>query len=132
MMAARIAQVQSEGMAPLVEGILQRWFTPEFHALDPAAVDRIRQMLLAAPVEGYAGCCEALRDMDQRGDLPRIDTPTLVIAGTADPSPGIDAARQWAAMIPQALFVELPAAHLSNLGATAPFNAAVLGFLRRA
>lgn len=129
-MTARIVQMQSEGMAPLVEGILQRWFTPEFHARDAAAVDRIRQMLLAAPIEGYVGCCEALRDMDQRADLPRIDTPTLVIAGTADPSPGIDAVRQWAAMIPQALFVELPAAHLSNVGAAVVFNAAVLHFLK--
>jgi 3-oxoadipate enol-lactonase len=131
-MTARIAQVQGEGMAPLVEGILQRWFTPEFHALDPATVDRIRQMLLSAPIEGYAGCCEALRDMDQRDDLPRIATPTLVIAGTGDPSPSIDAARLWAATIPDAMFIELPAAHLSNLGAAAAFNAAVLLFLRGA
>jgi 3-oxoadipate enol-lactonase len=131
-MTARIAQVRTAGMAPLVEGILQRWFTPEFHALDPAVVDRVRQMLLAAPVEGYARCCEALRDMDQRDDLPRINTPTLVIAGTADPSPSIDAARQWAAMVPQAAFIELPAAHLSNIGAAAAFNAAVLWFLRGA
>jgi pimeloyl-ACP methyl ester carboxylesterase len=89
-------------------------------------------MLLAAPVEGYAGCCEALRDMDQRDDLLHISTPTLVIAGTADPSPGIEAARQWAAMVPQAAFIELPAAHLSNIGATAAFNATVLSFLRGA
>ena len=129
-MTARIAQVRRDGMAPLVEGILQRWFTPEFRASDAAAVDRIGQMLLAAPAEGYAGCCEALRDMDQRDDLPRINAPTLVIAGTADPSPGIDAARQWAATIPQVSFTELPAAHLSNIGAATAFNAAVLGFLR--
>ena len=129
-MTARIAQVRRDGMAPLVEGILQRWFTPEFRASDAAAVDRIGQMLLAAPAEGYAGCCEALRDMDQRDDLPRINAPTLVIAGTEDPSPSVDAARQWTAMIPQALFIELPAAHLSNIGAATAFNAAVLGFLR--
>lgn len=131
-MAARISQVQKEGMAPLVDGILQRWFTPEFRALEPAAVDCIRQMLLAAPIEGYAGCCEALRDMDQRDDLPRIGLPTLVIAGTADPSPSIDAARQWAATIPQSMFIELPAAHLSNIGAVAAFNAAVVCFLQGA
>lgn len=129
-MTARIAQVRQAGMAPLVDGILQRWFTPEFHALDPAAVDRIRQMLLAAPVEGYANCCEALRDMDQRDDLPRIVRPTLVIAGTEDPSSGIDATRQWAATIPQARVIELPAAHLSNIGAAVAFNAAVLHFLK--
>ena len=128
-MNARIEQVQAHGMEPLVDGILQRWFTPEFRALDAASVQRVRQMLLASPVEGYAGCCEALRDMDQRADLARITTPTLVIAGTHDPAPTPDAARQWAATMPQALFIELPAAHLSNIGAAAGFNAAVLDFL---
>jgi pimeloyl-ACP methyl ester carboxylesterase len=68
--------------------------------------------------------------MDQRDDLPRINTPTLVIAGTDDPSSTIDTARQWAGTIPQVSFTELPAAHLSNLGAAGEFNAAVLRFLR--
>jgi 3-oxoadipate enol-lactonase len=129
-MNSRIAQVRRDGMQPLVAGILERWFTAEFRGLDPAAVERVRRMLLATPVEGYAACCEALRDMDQRADLPHITTPTLVIAGTSDPSPDLETARQWAATIPQALFVELPAAHLSNIGAAKGFDAAVLHFLR--
>lgn len=130
-MTARIAQVERDGMAPLVDGILQRWFTPEFRALEPASVARVREMLLTMPVSGYAGCCEALRDMDLRDHLPRIEAPTLVIAGTDDPSPSLDAARQWAATIPQALFIELPAAHLSNIGAASAFNLGVLRFLLR-
>jgi 3-oxoadipate enol-lactonase len=130
-MNARIAQVLAEGVEPLAAGILERWFTAEFRAAEPAAVERIRQMLRTTPREGYAGCCEALRDMDFRADLPRITQPALAIAGTADPSPPIDAARQWASTIPGALFVELPAAHLSNMGAATGFNAAVLDFLRR-
>jgi 3-oxoadipate enol-lactonase len=128
-MNARISQVLTNGVAPLVEPTLERWFTPEFRALDAAAVDRVRQALLATSAEGYAGCCEALRDMDQRGDLPRISAPTLVIAGTQDPSSTLEAAREWAATIPGALFVELPAAHISNIGAATTFNAAVLLFL---
>jgi 3-oxoadipate enol-lactonase len=129
-MNARIAQVLAEGVEPLVEGILERWFTAEFRAAEPGAVERIRQMLRTTPRDGYAGCCEALRDMDFRANLPRITLPTLVIAGTADPSPPIDAARQWASTIPDALFVELPAAHLSNVGAALAFNVAVLHFLQ--
>jgi pimeloyl-ACP methyl ester carboxylesterase len=68
--------------------------------------------------------------MDLRNDLPRITSPALVIAGTHDPSPTVDAARQWAATIPGALFIELPTAHISNIGAAAAFNAGVLDFLR--
>lgn len=128
-MNARIEQVRRDGLAGMVDAILERWFTPEFRAQDPQAVERVRQMVLATPVAGYAGCCEALRDMDQRASLPRITTRTLVIAGTHDPAPTIAAAQQWAATIPRSRFIELPAAHLSNIGAAQAFNACVLGFL---
>jgi 3-oxoadipate enol-lactonase len=131
-MNSRIVQVLAKGVEPLVEGILERWFTAEFRALEPAAVEAVRQALLATPAAGYAGCCEALRDMDQRAELPRITTPTLVIAGTYDPAPAIAAAREWAATIPGALFIELPTAHISNVGAAPAFNAAVMNFMQTA
>jgi 3-oxoadipate enol-lactonase len=126
---ARIDAVRREGLAGLVDGILERWFTPAFRAADPATVQRIREMVLATPVEGYAGCCAALRDLDEREDLARIRVPTLVIAGSHDPSSSPGAALAMAAAIPAARCIELPAAHLSNLGAAAAFNASVLGFL---
>jgi 3-oxoadipate enol-lactonase len=128
-MNARIAQVRQQGMAPLVEAIIERWFTPGFRAREPAAVEQIRAALLATPAAGYAACCEAIRDMDQRVDVTRIQLPTLVIGGTHDPMPTVAAARAWAATLPQAQFVELAAAHLSNIEAAQAFNAAVLRFL---
>ncbi len=128
-MAARIATIRRDGMAALVEGILQRWFTETAISRHAATVERIRQTLLQTPVAGYIGCCEALRDMDQRADLARIMAPTLVIAGTYDQAPTPEAARAWASTIPDAGFVELPAAHLSNIGAAVEFNQQVLTFL---
>ena len=128
-MNERIATMLRDGMPALVEAILERWFTAEFRTRDPVAVDRIRQMLLTTPVEGYVGCCEAIRDMDQRAALARITAPTLVIAGTWDSAPTPEAARAWASTIPNAQFLELPAAHLSNIGAATAFTEAVLQFL---
>jgi pimeloyl-ACP methyl ester carboxylesterase len=52
-----------------------------------------------------------------------------VIAGTSDPAPTPEAARAWASNISQARFLELPAAHLSNIGAADAFTAAVTTFL---
>ncbi|HVN42361.1 MAG TPA: 3-oxoadipate enol-lactonase, partial [Steroidobacteraceae bacterium] len=126
---ARIEAVRRDGLAGLVEGILERWFTPAFRAADPAVVERVRAMLLATPEEGYAACCAALRDLDERGNLGRISVPTLVITGSDDPSSPPAAGLALAAAIPGARCIELPAAHLSNLGAATAFNAAVLGFL---
>jgi 3-oxoadipate enol-lactonase len=128
-MDARIATIRREGMDALVDGILQRWFTADAIERHAVTVERIRQTLLQTPVAGYIGCCAALRDMDQRADLARITAPTLVIAGTDDPAPTPEAARAWASMIPNARFLELPAAHLSNIGAAGEFNQQVLTFL---
>jgi 3-oxoadipate enol-lactonase len=126
---ARIATLLRDGMPALVDAILERWFTSEFRAPEPLAVDHIRRMLLAVPVDGYVGCCEALRDMDLRAELSHIAAPTLVIAGTHDPAPTPEAARAWAAMISGSRFEELPAAHLSNIGAAGQFTRQVLDFL---
>jgi len=128
-MNARIATMLHDGMPALVESILERWFTVEFRTREPLAVDRIRRMLLASHVDGYVGCCEALRDMDQRASLEHIAAPTLVIAGTYDLAPTPAAARAWASTIPNARFLELPSAHLSNIGAAGEFTQRVLGFL---
>ncbi len=128
---ARIETVQRDGMAAVADGVLERWFTPEFRVADPATVARIHAQVRATPIEGYLGCLAALRDMDQRPHLARITAPTLVIGGTFDPAPTPEAARGLASEIRGAEFAELPTAHLSNLGAAGQFNDCVLEFLLR-
>ncbi|WP_324278088.1 3-oxoadipate enol-lactonase [Blastococcus brunescens] len=81
---ARTARAEGTGvLAPVVVG---RWFTPGFAAAEPATVARMEAMIAAQPGEGYAGCCEAIADMDLRADLPTISAPTLVISGREDPA----------------------------------------------
>jgi 3-oxoadipate enol-lactonase len=128
-MNARIESVRRQGLAGLADATMERWFTSAFRSSDPPTVQRIRDALVATAPEGYIACCEALRDLDERDDLPRIRARTLVVAGTDDPTSPPPAALATAAAIPGARCVQLPAAHLSNLGATAGFNATVLGFL---
>lgn len=126
---SRAAAVRRDGLGGLVDATMDRWFTPDFRVRDPQAVADIRAAFLATPVEGYAACCEALAGFDERASLPTIRSPVLVVAGTDDPAPPLAAARDYAAKIAGARFVELPTAHLSNLGAVARFNAEVLRFL---
>lgn len=125
----RIATVQAQGMAAIVPALLDRWFTKGFQAREPAAVARIAAMLRATDPEGYAACCAAVRDMDQREAVRAIAVPTLVIAGRHDQATPPDHARLLAGRIPGARLVELEAAHLGNVEAAAPFTAAVLDFL---
>jgi 3-oxoadipate enol-lactonase len=92
-------------------------------------VEAMRQMLLQAPPEGYAACSSAIRDTDQSNDLARIKNRTLVIAGLQDPVIPVADARMVADRIPGASYLELQAAHLSNIEAAPQFTEALLKFL---
>jgi 3-oxoadipate enol-lactonase len=126
---ARIDTVRNGGMVAITDAVLARWFTPAFLSASPTAVARVRAMLVGTPPDGYIACCEAIRDMDQRETIGGIGVPTLVIAGTHDvPTPPTDA-RFLADRIKGARYVELPAAHLSNIEAEQAFTSALTDFL---
>jgi 3-oxoadipate enol-lactonase len=109
----RIATVRAAGTDALVDGALERWFSP--HA-DPAVVARFGAMLRGVPADGYAACCAAIRDMDQRDRLARVAAPTLVVAGSDDPATPPEHAELIAAAIPGArLAIVDGARHLANV-----------------
>jgi 3-oxoadipate enol-lactonase len=80
----RAATVRGRGMAAIADAVVDRWFTPSYAKGNPEVVEHHRSMLVATPVEGYAGCCEALTDFDLRDRLPAITAPTLVIGARQD------------------------------------------------
>jgi 3-oxoadipate enol-lactonase len=126
----RAALVRREGTAAVADSVVARWFTPAFAAAQPDVVARIRGQLAATPAEGYAGCCEAIREMDQRPDLPAIAAPTLVIAAEGDPSTPPAHARAIAGLIPGARLEVLDrGAHLVNVEAPDVVNPLVLAHL---
>jgi 3-oxoadipate enol-lactonase len=126
----RAALVRREGTAAVADSVVARWFTPAFAAAQPDVVARIRGQLAATPAEGYAGCCEAIREMDQRPDLPAIAAPTLVIAAEGDPSTPPAHARTIAGLIPGARLEVLDrGAHLVNVEAPDVVNPLVLAHL---
>ena len=128
----RIATVQREGLAPIIPGTLERWFNAEFRGQHPEKVAQVRAMLETTNVNGYAACCAAIRDADFREEIGTIQIPTLVIAGTDDPVTTLSDGQFLVSKIPGAEYVELKAAHLSNLGAAREFNSALIAFLRAA
>ena len=126
---ARVEAVRRGGIAAIVDSVLERWFTPGFRASDAPAIQKTRQMLLEASPDGYTGCCAAVRDADFRADLVAIRVPTLVISGVSDPVTPPSDGQQIVRQIPSARYVELPAAHLSNVEAADQFNAELERFL---
>lgn len=80
----RITAVRSQGIAPLAEAILSRWFSPAFAAQQPAAYRGYYNMLTRTPQEGYAATCEAIRDADLRDQVGQIQGQALVLCGAED------------------------------------------------
>ena len=129
-MEVRRQTVLAEGMAAVTDAALGRFFSPAAVAADAPVVAWARRVLLATDPAGYAGCCAAVRDLNQTSLLGSIRTPTLVISGDLDESMPWDGhGRVLSTSIPGAQAVRLPAAHISNLERPRSFTAAMFDFL---
>jgi 3-oxoadipate enol-lactonase len=126
---ARTEAVRRGGQDAITEAVLERWFTSAFRARCPEVVGAIRRTLLTTPVDGYTAGCTAVRYADMRDATRDVAAPVLVIAGTHDTSTPAAAGQWLAETIRGARYVELEAAHLSNVEAPDRFTAAALDFL---
>ena len=127
---SRIEAARTEGVESLVEGTIDRWFSPEFCADHGNEVDAVRAMIRATPLAGYLGCSAAIADLDLTDRLHEIHAPTLAIVGENDPGTPVAAHRLIADRIPSADLLVLPRArHLSNIEDSLGFNTALRAFL---
>ena len=67
----RIAALKMGGMAAIIDGVIGRFFTPDFVTQNTVNLKRIRNIALSQAPSGYAACCGAIRDMDL---YPRLDS----------------------------------------------------------
>lgn len=124
----RIRLVREGGLAPLAEGTMDRWLTAAFRKAHPEMVATLKDAFVKTSVDGYVGCCAALREADLTEKVASIRVPVLSVAGRFDPVTPPTDARFLEEKIAGCRYVELDAAHLSNMGDTDGFNAAVLSF----
>lgn len=131
--AERIRTAETQGMQPLVEPTLARWFTEPFRKARPEIVARIAAQIAATPVPGYVGCCRAIPKIDLTARLKEIRCPILVIVGEQDAGTPVAMAREIQDNAPGATLVVLPnAAHLSNIEQSEGFDRALGELLARA
>ncbi len=127
--ADRARAALDEGLATIADLAMTRFFSDAFRRAHPTTVSMFRERLLATPADGYAGCCAALRDADLRGEVGAIACRALVIGGRLDVSTPVEQTLALAGDIAGARYVELNAAHLSNVEQPDAFNAALLRYL---
>jgi 3-oxoadipate enol-lactonase len=125
----RIDDARVTGLAPQVDGIIDRWFLPSFATRRPDVVQRMRDILLGTDLAGYLGCASAIRDMDIAGSIHAIPHPTLVLAGDADLVTPRRDLEQIAEHIPGARLVDVAdCAHLPTIEQPDSCNRAILSF----
>ncbi|MHA1569056.1 MAG: 3-oxoadipate enol-lactonase [Alphaproteobacteria bacterium] len=122
-----IALAGESGMAPIADALEPRWFTEGFITSSPDVVEPVTEMILSTPVEGFVGCCHALRGFSLGDRVKGIAAPTRIIVGEKDGL--VEVSQVMQSLIPGAkLDILERAAHLSNLEQPGAFNAALRDF----
>ena len=128
----RAATVRAQGMEAIADTVMGRWFTRAFAERAPEVVAETRKRFVAHNPEGYAMCCEAIRDMDLRPAIGAIRTPTLILAGADDPATPVPMMEDIRSRISDAELIIVPrAAHLLNIERPEVVNAHIAAFLGR-
>lgn len=130
MWQARARAVTEGGMAAIKDAAMSRYFSAAFRASNPEGVAITAQRFLATSVEGYAGCCDALAELDFTSQLGAVKARTLVIAGELDAGTPVAMSQLIADGIPGSRLAIIPgAAHLSAVDKPDEFNALLRPFL---
>ena len=125
----RIAALNLGGMAAIIDGVIGRFFTPDFVAQNSIHLKRIRNIALSQAPGGYAACCGAIRDMDLYPRLERIQVPTLVVVGEFDLSTPQARGQALVDRIKDSRMVKVKSAHIAPPEIPAEYLGAVLPFI---
>ncbi len=119
----RIAAVRAGGTESVADAVVARWFTPGYAAAHPEDVAALRGMVAGTDDTGYLGCCQAVEAWNHVPRLAGITAPTLVLAGTHDPSTPVQPhAATLVEHIAGASLELLDSAHLANVEQAGQFN----------
>lgn len=126
----RIRIVSAQGMEPMVEPTLARWFTEAYRRTHPEVMARIGALIRATPVAGYIGCCHAISSIDTTERLRGLKIPALILVGEEDAGTPPAMARELHEALAGSLLEVIPdASHLSNIEQAETFEYLLLGFL---
>jgi len=126
---SRIEAVRKGGTKSISTAVMERWFSATFRANSSEVVASIKLVFESLNPDGYIANCAAIRDFDAREAIAAITVPTLVIAGTHDVATTPADGRYLADRIAGAHYVELNAAHLSNIEDPERFTSEASSFL---
>lgn len=125
----RIAAITEGGLAEIADGVMARWFGPDFLAGPELATWRSR--FLETPAQGYIGCCHAIAGTDFYTPTSGLRLPALGIAGREDGAAPPDLMRETMALIPGSVTHVIPrAGHLPPVETPEAYHALLDEFLK--
>lgn len=126
----RIRTALEQGMAPLVQPAIGRWFTQAFRQSHPEAVAPVTRTIASTSPWGWAGCCAAIASTHTTERLHEIACPVLVIVGEHDIGTPLAASLTMHRHLPDSvLAVIADAAHMTCIEQPHQFNRALRQFL---
>jgi 3-oxoadipate enol-lactonase len=129
MWGERMEAIRAGGIGSIADAILARWFSPDFHAHRAAELAGWRNMLTRTPIEGYLGCCAAIRDADLTEAARGLAVPSLCMVGEMDGSTPPELVAELAGLVPGSRLVTIAGAgHLPCVERPEAVAAAMLGF----
>ena len=131
--AVRVESVKANGIKPISEAIISRWFTSEFiNAQKSKAnnlVEKAKKELEDCNPLSYALSCTAVACIDFRTSNNLINCPTLIIAGTDDQATPLVFSESIHRNIKSSELVKINAAHLSAIEKPLEFSNAFKSFI---
>lgn len=133
-MIQRAELTERVGAVGMVDGTMERWFSPEALAAprQSSGVNYARERLLATSAERVADTWRAIAGHDVLDRLGDLRVPTTCVAGDHDLSTPLAAMESTAAAIPGAELVVLDAPHMGFLERPQEFGVALKMHLDRA
>ena len=127
----RVVAARKHGMKAQVEPALGRWLASASRT-KPELIARCTKMILSTPVEGYAGWCGAIEQLDMTDKLSGIKLPVRILVGAEDVGTPPAASETIQRHIPGSELSILPGvAHMLAIENPTSFHAALLPFLAK-
>lgn len=125
----RALKARQQGLEPIADVMLQRWFPAAGKSMSVAQLDVVKNTFLRTSAEGYASCAQALAVYDLRPAIVAASQPMLMICGALDEEiPKLMV--QYADLNPQAkLRILQGLGHLPNWHDATLFNQELAPFL---
>jgi 3-oxoadipate enol-lactonase len=127
-----VAAMRAKGIAPILETLKDRWFTPEFAQRRPEVIERRMRQVIDTDPEVFLSVFDIYAETEMSPWLHEIRHPCLVLTGESDGGCNPRLNRQIAAALPHSELVILPVLrHAILLEAADQVAPPVLDFLNR-